>query len=358
MHLGRHRGKGNEVLRHRRLSQLPRVLHGYAALNGLDPPAGPRGYRAVLMMMQEFPRAADDRGRSQPRFLVSRVLFLLICLVRPIAAQEREPAPKRCRTPLYPRTNLATGYEVVRFLAGASQGYHLGRNGRDRDRSLRTDLDVQPRDRCPFKSTRPAASWCVPGARANSASRTRCASTAKGYVWLVDSGLHVVRKFTPEGKLLLTLGTPGEPGEDSTHLNRPTDVAVTPGGDIFVADGYGNNRVVHFDERRTVRPTWGSLGVWSRTVQPAAFDCTRFTRPALRGRPQQRRACRSSIRPAGFWMNGATSWSPGTSSSPSGMRFMYAALRPCAGPSCRSRVWSSAFRPRTSSSWFSHPTGE
>ena len=55
----------------------------------------------------------------------------------------------------------------------------------------------------------------------------------EGYVWLVDSGLHVVKKFTPEGKLLLTLGTPGEPGEDSTHLNRPTDVAVAPEGEYF-----------------------------------------------------------------------------------------------------------------------------
>ena len=58
----------------------------------------------------------------------------------------------------------------------------------------------------------------------------------------------------------MTLGTVGEPGEDSTHLNRPTDVAVAPGGDTFVTDGYGNNRVVHFDERGQFVGTWGSLG--------------------------------------------------------------------------------------------------
>jgi len=83
----------------------------------------------------------------------------------------------------------------------------------------------------------------------------------KGNVWLVDSGLHVVREFTPEGTLLLTLGTKGEPGEDSTHFNRPTDVAVTDRGDVFVADGYGNNRIVHYDDQGHFVKTWGALGV-------------------------------------------------------------------------------------------------
>jgi NHL repeat len=80
-------------------------------------------------------------------------------------------------------------------------------------------------------------------------------------VWLVDSGLHVVRQYTADGTLLLTLGTPGEPGQDSTHFNRPTDVAVTSQGEIFVTDGYGNNRVVHFDARGDFIREWGELGV-------------------------------------------------------------------------------------------------
>ena len=67
--------------------------------------------------------------------------------------------------------------------------------------------------------------------------------------------------ITADGKLLLTLGTPGEPGEDSTHLNRPTDIATTSGGDLFVTDGYSNNRVVHFDQHGHFVTAWGSLGV-------------------------------------------------------------------------------------------------
>lgn len=83
---------------------------------------------------------------------------------------------------------------------------------------------------------------------------------AEGNVWLADVGLHTVRKYSPDGKLLLTLGTPGDKGEDATHLNMPTDMAVTPAGDIFVSDGYGNNRVVHFDKAGKFVKAWGKLG--------------------------------------------------------------------------------------------------
>jgi sugar lactone lactonase YvrE len=82
----------------------------------------------------------------------------------------------------------------------------------------------------------------------------------EGNVWLADVGLHTVRKFTPDGKLLLTLGTPGVSGVDETHMNKPTDMAITPAGDIFVSDGYGNNRVVHFDRTGKFVKAWGKLG--------------------------------------------------------------------------------------------------
>ena len=84
---------------------------------------------------------------------------------------------------------------------------------------------------------------------------------AQGNVWIVDYRCQVVRKFTPQGKLLLTLGTLDRPGQDATHFNGPTDVAVTPHGEVFVTDGYGNNRIVHFDARGKFLKTWGKLGV-------------------------------------------------------------------------------------------------
>lgn len=90
---------------------------------------------------------------------------------------------------------------------------------------------------------------------------------AEGHVWLVDVGLHVARKFDREGRLLLTLGTLGEAGEDERHFRKPTDIAFTSNGDIFVADGYGNARVVRFDRHGRHLGAWGGLG-----MQPGQFS--------------------------------------------------------------------------------------
>ncbi|MFZ2146394.1 MAG: peptidyl-alpha-hydroxyglycine alpha-amidating lyase family protein [Sedimentisphaerales bacterium] len=81
-----------------------------------------------------------------------------------------------------------------------------------------------------------------------------------GNVWTANIASHVVRKYSPEGKLLLTLGQPGRAGSDSGHFDRPTDIAVLPTGDIFVSDGYGNRRVVHFDAAGKYIDQWGQEG--------------------------------------------------------------------------------------------------
>ncbi|WP_339908810.1 peptidyl-alpha-hydroxyglycine alpha-amidating lyase family protein [Symmachiella dynata] len=81
-----------------------------------------------------------------------------------------------------------------------------------------------------------------------------------GNIWVADFGLHVVQKFTPEGELLQTLGVRGEKGDDELHFNMPTDMVITPKGDIFVTDGYGNRRIVHFDKDGKFVKAWGSYG--------------------------------------------------------------------------------------------------
>jgi peptidylamidoglycolate lyase len=83
----------------------------------------------------------------------------------------------------------------------------------------------------------------------------------EGNVWVADSeGGHAVFKFTPEGRKLLTLGEPGKAGCDGSHFNGPTDMAILPGGDVFVADGYGNQRVAHFNKDGAFVKQWGSRG--------------------------------------------------------------------------------------------------
>jgi hypothetical protein len=81
-----------------------------------------------------------------------------------------------------------------------------------------------------------------------------------GNIWVADFGQHIVQKYTPEGKLLLTLGTRGQSGEDATHFKGPTDMAITPEGDVFVSDGYGNRRIVHFDKQGKFVKAWGTYG--------------------------------------------------------------------------------------------------
>jgi streptogramin lyase len=100
----------------------------------------------------------------------------------------------------------------------------------------------------------------------------------QGNVWVVDglppgggrgaapqpaAGGHHIVKFSPEGKILLRLGTPGVTGADATHFNQPSDVITAPNGDIFVADGHGGNsnaRIVKYDRTGKFIKEWGTLG--------------------------------------------------------------------------------------------------
>lgn len=81
-----------------------------------------------------------------------------------------------------------------------------------------------------------------------------------GDVWVTDNGDHQVMKFDPNGKLLLTLGIKGKPGTDDKTFNRPADIAFAPNGDFYVADGYGNSRVVKFSKEGKYLLAWGKKG--------------------------------------------------------------------------------------------------
>jgi DNA-binding beta-propeller fold protein YncE len=79
-------------------------------------------------------------------------------------------------------------------------------------------------------------------------------------VWVTDIGNHQVLKFDARGKLLLALGKKGEPGDGPDRFDRPTDVAVTPAGDFYVSDGYGNARVLKFSKEGKLLKQWGKKG--------------------------------------------------------------------------------------------------
>ena len=61
-------------------------------------------------------------------------------------------------------------------------------------------------------------------------------------IWLTDDADHTVRQCTLEGKVLLTLGISGKPAPFMSGVHRCTHTAMSPQGDIYVSDGYGNSR--------------------------------------------------------------------------------------------------------------------
>ncbi len=83
---------------------------------------------------------------------------------------------------------------------------------------------------------------------------------AEQNVWITDTALHQVMKFSNAGKLLLTLGTAGKPGSDKQTFNRPTDIAFAAGGDVYVSDGYANSRIVKFSKDGKYLMEWGKPG--------------------------------------------------------------------------------------------------
>ena len=89
---------------------------------------------------------------------------------------------------------------------------------------------------------------------------------------------HQVVKFSPEGRVLMTLGEPGVAGNDERHLRSPSSIAVAENGDIFVADGHelnGNNRVMKFSRDGRYLMQWGKTGYAPgefRTLHGIAID--------------------------------------------------------------------------------------
>jgi DNA-binding beta-propeller fold protein YncE len=92
-------------------------------------------------------------------------------------------------------------------------------------------------------------------------------------VYCTDDLDHTVKKFTLDGQLLLTLGTSGKPSNtgatsvDYRTIERagppfhyPTNVALSPAGELYVSDGYGNARIHKFTAEGRLLFSWGEPG--------------------------------------------------------------------------------------------------
>ncbi|HSZ87894.1 MAG TPA: peptidyl-alpha-hydroxyglycine alpha-amidating lyase family protein, partial [Acetobacteraceae bacterium] len=88
-------------------------------------------------------------------------------------------------------------------------------------------------------------------------------------VFLTDDGDHSVRQCTLDGKVLLTLGAPGKPAPfmSGQPFHRCTHTALSPKGEIFVSDGYGNARVHKYAPDGKWLMSWGESG-----TEPGQFN--------------------------------------------------------------------------------------
>jgi DNA-binding beta-propeller fold protein YncE len=91
----------------------------------------------------------------------------------------------------------------------------------------------------------------------------------EGNIWAIDGDAkdgkgNQVFKLSQDGKVLLTLGKPGQGGLGDDVFDRPTGIAFAPNGDIFISEGhaptFGNSRIVKFDKNGKFIKSFGHLG--------------------------------------------------------------------------------------------------
>lgn len=97
-------------------------------------------------------------------------------------------------------------------------------------------------------------------------------------IWVVDAGVedgvkgNQIFKFNQLGEILLELGKPGIRGEAPDLFNEPSDLAIAPNGDLYIADGHinpeSNRRIVHLSPEGEFIEAWGSKG-----EGPLQFEC-------------------------------------------------------------------------------------
>ena len=102
---------------------------------------------------------------------------------------------------------------------------------------------------------------------------------ANDHLWVTDVGTHQVHELDHEGAILRSFGEAGVAGADEKHFNQPTDVAIAADGTLFIADGYGNSRVVVLAANGTFLRSWGSFG-----SEPGSFDTPHSIALDARGR--------------------------------------------------------------------------
>ena len=93
-------------------------------------------------------------------------------------------------------------------------------------------------------------------------------------LFICDNNRHQVIKTTLDGRVLLTLDYPKETGEYSKAQEYiPTETAIAPNGDIYVADGYGKDFIIQYNSKGTYIRHWGGRGNEEKNLKNAHGIC-------------------------------------------------------------------------------------
>jgi sugar lactone lactonase YvrE len=83
----------------------------------------------------------------------------------------------------------------------------------------------------------------------------------KQYFYFADTKRAMLVKTTLDGQVIFRVGTPDRPDlYDTERKYVPTDVCVAPNGDIYVADGYGQSYIHHYNRKGEYLTSWGGAG--------------------------------------------------------------------------------------------------
>jgi DNA-binding beta-propeller fold protein YncE len=92
------------------------------------------------------------------------------------------------------------------------------------------------------------------------------------HVWIIDDQLHMIYRFTYDGKLVHSKGELGKRGRGPNTFDRPTDIAWLPDGTYFITDGYGGTRVAKYDAKDNFVRDWGGPPKDPKNPGPNEFN--------------------------------------------------------------------------------------
>ncbi len=235
----------------------------------------------------------------------------------PSLAQEKTPEAKKAKPksadPEYPHVTLATSYQVDPAWPQRPKHCRSGATCPAWPSMPSDNVWIFTRAKPPVQVYDAGRQVLHPaGATRTSASAHHIKFDREGNVWLADIDQHVVMQFTPRRQAAADArhARPRRQATKRTSTSRPTWPS-RPSGDVFVADGYGNDRIVHFDKDGKFVKAWGRAGHASRASSASRTPSPSTPRAGSTSPTATTSACRSSTRRASSldtWSDVVTPW--------------------------------------------------